>query len=129
MNDTYSATKICLENWVNQAQLANPYLILMVYDGDLAGALVDAGTGIPAADTTWANAAFDESHFTAHAVTGYPVFTIPQLNDKYRYRILLFDGASPANSDTVYDSGFYDPQTHCIYGNSVPVQENRVRIR
>ena len=123
---TWKSRTICLENWVNGSKLSDPYLILMVYEGDLAGAVVNAETGAVAADTTWADGAFDEDHWTAHAVSGYPVYTIPALSNKYLYRIFLFDAASPANTDTIEASGFYDPEYGRVYGNNVPLQGNKV---
>jgi hypothetical protein len=123
---TWKSRTICLEDWVNGSKLSDPYLILMVYEGDLAGAVVNAETGAVAADTTWEDGAFDEDHWTAHAVSGYPVYTIPALSNKYLYRIFLFDAASPANTDAIEASGFYDPEYGRVYGNNVPLQGNRV---
>lgn len=128
----YDTRTICLENWVNQSQLSNPYLILMVYDGSSAGYLINAGTGVAAVDCTWANAAFDEGHWVGDAavtITGFPIYEIPALPKTYQtIRAFLFDGASPAKTDTCYDAAFYDPSTGRFYGNSTPIDSNRTRI-
>jgi hypothetical protein len=125
MSETYESRKIVLENWVSQSQMTSPYIIFLVYDGSLAGAVVNGSTGAVAADNAYADGAIVGA---AHAVSGEPVYTIPALSKDYKYRILLRDmaEATPANTDIVYDAGFYDPATGSTFGGFI-VDNDRVK--
>lgn len=101
----------------------NPYFIL--YDV-ATGFPVNATTGIAATDVTWANAAFDEGHYTADDITGWPNFTIPALPKGIKYGIVTFDGASPAATDTAIAKGFYNAAKGFFYTDVVPVMEDAV---
>ncbi len=129
---TWPARSLCLENWVNQARVTNPYLVIIVAEGTYAGKVVkDDGT--IAANTAYADA---DIPGVDDAISGEPVYSIPALpkadssGNVYRYRILLRSraGATPANTDTCYDAGNYDPETGHFYSNTVPVAGNMVKV-
>jgi len=126
---TYPAATVTLPTYNNGVLLTNPYFIL--YDVK-TGYLVDAASGVPAAATTWANAAFDSGHWTGGAVsaiTGFPNLIIPALDSKSVYGILMFDAASPANTDTCIVKGLYNPRSNLTYSDSVPTKNNEVMTR
>jgi len=129
---TWPARSLCLENWVAQSRVTNPYLVILVAEGTYAGKVVkDDGT--IAANTAYADA---DIPGVDDAISGEPVYSIPALpkadssGNVYRYRILLRSraGATPANTDTCYDAGNYDPETGHFYSNTVPVAGNMVKV-
>lgn len=129
---THPARTLCLENWVNQARVTNPYLVIIVAEGTSAGKVVkDDGT--IASNTAYADA---DIPGVDDAISGEPVYSIPALpkadssGNVYRYRILLRSraGATAANTDTCYDAGNYDPETGHFYSNTVPVAGNMVKV-
>lgn len=126
---TYVATTISLPTYNNGVLLTNPYFIL--YDVR-TGYLLDATTGVPAAATTWANAAFDSGHWTGGVVstiTGFPNLVIPALSSQGVYGILMFDAASPAKTDTCIIKGLYNPRSNLTYSDSSPTKNNEVMTR
>jgi len=126
---TYPAATISLPTYNNGVLLTNPYFIL--YDIK-TGYLCDATTGIPAAATSWANAAFDSGHWTGGVVstiTGFPNLIIPALDSKRVYGIMMFDAASPANTDTCITKGLYNPRANLTYSDSSPTKNNEVMTR
>ncbi len=126
---TYPATTITLPTYNSGVLLTNPYFIL--YDVR-TGYLCDATTGVPAAATTWANAAFDSGHWTGGAVstiTGFPNLIIPTLDSKRTYCILMFDAASPAKTDTCITKGLYNPRANMPYSDSSPTKRGEVMTR
>jgi hypothetical protein len=129
---THPARTLCLENWVNQARVTNPYLVIIVAEGTSAGKVVkDDGT--IASNTAYADA---DIPGVDDAISGEPVYSIPALpkadssGNVYRYRILLRSraGATAANTDTCYDAGNYDPETGHFYSNTVPMVGNMVKV-
>jgi hypothetical protein len=102
----------------SRSALSNPYFILYY---TRTGYLINATTGVAAADVTWANAAFDEGHWTGGVVstiTGWPNFIIPAIDGSEEIGMIVCDGASPANTDTIYVSCLYDPLTGSSYTDS-----------
>jgi len=126
---SYVATTVSLPTYNTGVLLTDPYFIL--YDVR-TGYLCDATSGIPAVATTWANAAFDSDHWTGAAVstiTGFPNLIIPALDSKREYGIMMFDGASPANTDTCITKGLYNPSTGLPYSDSSPTKRGEVMSR
>lgn len=129
---TWPARSMCLENWVNQSRITNPYLVILVVEGTYAGKVVKAD-GTIAADTAYADA---DLPGVDDAVSDEPVYSIPALpkissdGSLYRYRFLLRGraGATAANTDTCYDAGNYDPDAGHFYSNTVPIAGDRVKI-
>ena len=130
---THPARSMCLENWVSQSRVTNPYLIILVVEGTYAGKVVKAD-GTIAADTAYADA---DIVGTDDAISDEPVYAIPALpkiasnGTPYRYRFLLRGcaGATAANTDTCYDAGNYDPESGHFYSNTVPVAGNMVKVK
>jgi hypothetical protein len=123
---TYAARTVCIPPKADTAMETNFYMILF----DLAtGDLVNAGTGAVASDVSWANAAFDTDHWTAHAISGYPVVTIPALPRLKSYGVLCFDAASPAITDTPTRGGLYDAQTGSFFTDALPISNGHVKTR
>jgi len=126
---SYIATTVSLPTYSSGALLTDPYFIL--YDVR-TGYLLDATSGVPAAATTWANAAFDSGHWTGGVVstiTGFPNLIIPALDSSREYGIMMFDGASPANTDTCITKGLYNPSTGLPYSDSNPTKRGEVMSR
>lgn len=117
---------ICLERWIGQAEISNPYLIILIYQGTYAGKVVSA-TGEIANDTEYIDACIQG---VADSVSGETVYDMPPLTTKYEYRVLLKSqaGLEPAKTDIAYDAGFYDPATGRVHGNYAPVELNRVKV-
>jgi hypothetical protein len=130
--DKWPSRSLCLENWVNQARITNPYLVIIIAEGTYAGKVVKSD-GTIAANTAYADADIAGSD---DAISDEPVYSIPALpmrdssGNRYRYRILLRGraGVTPANTDTCYDAGNYDPEMGRFYSNTVPVVGDMVRV-
>ena len=126
---SYVATTVSLPTYNSGVLLTDPYFIL--YDVK-TGYLLDATSGVPAVATTWANAAFDSGHWTGGVVstiTGFPNLIIPALYSSREYGIMMFDGASPANTDTCITKGLYNPSTGLPYSDSNPTKRGEVMSR
>lgn len=127
---TYPATTLSLPTYDNSGALvSNPYFIM--YDKK-TGYLINAATGVPGVATTWADAAFDSGHWTGGAVstiTGIPNLIIPALSSGREYGLLLFDGASPAKTDTLISKGLYSPRFEMPYSDTTPTQNGEVMSR
>jgi len=127
---TYPTTTITLPTYSSGGVLlTNPYFIL--YDVR-TGYLLDATTGVPAAATTWANAAFDSGHWTGgviSTITSFPNLIIPALSSQSVYGILMYDGASPAKTDSCVAKGLFNPQSSLTYSDSVPTKNGEVMTR
>lgn len=118
----YPATTVCFPKVDGET---DPYFVL--YDVT-TGNLVNASTGTIAASVSWADAAFDEGHFTAHAISGQPVYTIPALG-KVKLGILCFNAATPLAADPILRSGLFDPKSGSTYTDMLPVKNGEVRVR
>ena len=126
---TYPAATISLPTYSGGVLLTNPYFIL--YDVR-TGYLLDATTGVPATATAWVNAAFDSGHWTGgevSTITGFPNLIIPALDSKGVYGIMMFDAASPANTDTCITKGLYNPRANLTYSDASPTKNNEVMTR
>lgn len=122
--DKYAPTTMTIPNLHSPT---NQYLILYNIK---TGELVNASDGSFGA--TWANAAFDKSHWTNQtqtAITGWPVYLIPGLTRGVTYGFVLCDGTSPVKTDNIRRSGLYDPSSGITYTPTVPVTDGEVRVR
>lgn len=121
----HAARTIAVPQRVSDGMETNFYMIL--YDF-ATGNLVNAGTGVPAADVTWANAAFDDDHYTAQTITDFKIVSIPALTEGITYGYQCFDAASPAKTDVPTRSGLYSAETGTFYTSSIPTYGGQVSV-
>ena len=105
----------------------NEYLIITDLD---TGSIVDPNTtnnstGIPELSTTW-----DEGTIAvaAHAESAWLTFSIPALDDGYRYAGAVYSNGTPANTDAPVNSWTFliDPLRQVIYSDANPSWKGKV---
>ena len=98
-----------------------PYMIF--YD-IRTGDMFHATTG--AVNTTWGNCDVAAAkHASNNAVW---TVSVPTLDKSKEIGVLLFDNASPVDTDTVIVAMFYDPQNSVFYTDQAPASKGGIRI-
>lgn len=118
--------------WPNVQALTN--LVAVLYDAR-TGNLVNATTGACSSSVAWGDAAFVYAaalavgKWSPHAQSNQPVFSLPALAKGILYGLLFFDSASPAKTDTIASSMFYDAKDGMVFTDMVPTREGEVKNR
>lgn len=120
---TYSSRYMTVDGNTPDRMLTAPYLIIMDYN---SGNIVNATTGVPSADDTYATGKIAGS--AANANNNVFKFLIPPLVDIYEYAFRICEGYSTAaKTDASVIGGFLDPKTLATYGNQL--SQGKLRIR